>query len=68
MAADARGRPVRRHPRGYDAAHYAQRRPVERLFSRFKQFGRVATRYDTLDRHFLAFIYLAATGLWLRDC
>ena len=58
----------RRHPRAYDPARYAQRHPAERLFSRLKQFRRVATRYDKLDRHFLAFIHLAATVLWLRDC
>jgi transposase len=58
----------RRTPQAYDAARYAQRHPVERLFSRFKQFRRVATRYDKLDAHFLAFIQLAATVLWLRDC
>lgn len=56
----------RRHPR--ELARYAQRHPVERLFSRFKQFRRVATRYDKLDAHFLAFVQLAATVLWLRDC
>lgn len=58
----------RRHPRAYDAVRYAQRYPVERLFSRLKRFRRVATRYDKLDAHFLAFIHLAATILWLRDC
>lgn len=58
----------RRAPRAYDAERYAQRQPVERLFSRLKQFRRLATRYDKLDLHFLAFIYLAATVLWLRDC
>ena len=58
----------RRYPRAYDAARYAQRHPVERLFSRLKQFRRVATRYDKLDTHFLAFVHLAATVLWLRDC
>ena len=58
----------RRQPRAYDEPRYAQRHPVERLFSRLKQFRRVATRYDKLDRHFLAFIHLAATVLWLRDC
>lgn len=57
-----------RTPRAYDAARYAHRHPVERLFSRLKQFRRVATRYDKLDTHFLAFIHLAATVLWLRDC
>lgn len=58
----------RRHPRAYDTARYAPRHPIERLFSRLKQFRRVATRYDKLDAHFLAFIHLAATVLWLRDC
>jgi transposase len=29
----------RRHPRAYDAARYAQRHPVERLFSHLKQFA-----------------------------
>ena len=58
----------RRHPRAYDPQRYAQRHPVERLFSRLKQFRRVATRYDKLDAHFLAFVHLAATVLWLRDC
>ncbi|RZJ56679.1 MAG: IS5/IS1182 family transposase, partial [Hymenobacter sp.] len=58
----------RRQPRAYDPVRYAQRQPVERLFSRLKQFRRVATRYDKLDTHFLAFIHLAATVLWLRDC
>jgi transposase len=58
----------RRHPRAYDVARYAQRHPIERLFSRLKQFRRVATRYDKLDTHFLAFVHLAATVLWLRNC
>ena len=58
----------RRQPRPYDAGRYAQRHPIERLFSRLKQFRRVATRYDKLDAHFLAFVELAATVLWLRDC
>lgn len=58
----------RRHPRPFDAQRYAKRHPVERLFSRLKQFRRVATRYDKLDAHFLAFIHIAATILWLRDC
>ena len=58
----------RRYPRAFDTTRYAQRQPVERLFSRLKQFRRVATRYDKLDAHFLAFVQLAATVLWLRDC
>ena len=58
----------RRHPRACDMARYAQRHPIERLFSRLKQFRRVATRYDKLDAHFLSFVHLAATVLWLREC
>ena len=58
----------RRHPRAFDPSRYAQRHPIERLSSCLKQFRRVATRYDKLDAHFLAFIHLAATVLWLREC
>ena len=61
-------RRTRHTPRAYDATRYVQRQAIERLFSRLKQFRRVATRYDKLDAHFLAFIHLAATVLWLRDC
>ncbi|UOQ69563.1 IS5 family transposase (plasmid) [Hymenobacter volaticus] len=58
----------RPHPRAYDATRYAQRHLVERLFSRLKQYRPVATHYDQLDVHFLAFIHVAATVRWLRDC
>lgn len=58
----------RRYPRLYDRVRYAQRHPVERLFSRLKQFRRLATRYEKLASHFLAFVHLAATVLWLRHC
>ncbi|WP_369810670.1 IS5 family transposase [Hymenobacter cheonanensis] len=58
----------RRLPRAYDTARYAQPHPVERLFSRLKQFRRVVTRNDKLAAHFLALVHLAATVLWLRDC
>jgi transposase len=61
-------RRTRRQPRGYEAARYAQRHGSERLFSRLQQFRRVATRYEKRAAHFLAFVYLAATLLWLRHC
>ncbi|MBO2012946.1 transposase [Hymenobacter negativus] len=57
----------RRNPHAYDAALDAQHHPVERLFRSLKQLRRAATRYDKLDAHFLAFIQLEATVLWLRD-
>ncbi|WP_078010756.1 transposase [Hymenobacter sp. CRA2] len=58
----------RRHPRTFDVHGYAQPHPVERLFSWLKQFRRVATRYDKLRAHFLAFGHIAVVVLWLRDC
>ena len=41
--------------------------PVERLVGKLKQFRRVATRYDKLDAHFLAFVQLASIIVWLRS-
>jgi transposase len=54
----------RRHLQAYEAACYTQQHPVERLFSRIKQFR----QYDKLEAHFLALIHLAATIMWMRDC
>jgi transposase len=39
---------------------------VERLVSKPKRFRRVATRYDKLDPHHLAFVRLASVVVWLR--
>jgi transposase len=33
---------------------------------KLKQFRRVATRYDKLAAHYLAFVQLAAAMVWLR--
>lgn len=57
----------RRTQQTYDAARYAQRHPVERLFSRLRQYRREKTRDDKPAAHFRAFVHLAATVLWLRD-
>ena len=38
---------------------------VECFFQKLKWFRRVATRYDKLDRSFLAFVYMAAIMIWL---
>jgi len=40
---------------------------VERFFSKIKQCGRIATRYDKLAVNYLAFIKLASIRLWLRS-
>ena len=54
-----------RHLRVYDPTRYAQRHPIERLFSRPSSS---AIQYDKFDTNFPVLIYPAATVLWLRDC
>ena len=45
---------------------YKSRNAIERMFSRLKDFRRIATRYDRLATNFLAAICLAATvSYWL---
>ena len=46
-------------PWDYDKELYKQRNEVERFFRRLKRFRRVDTRYDKLDKTYLATIYLA---------
>ena len=50
----------------YDKEIYKQRNLVERCFNKLKHFRRIATRFDRLDRHFMAALHLAATMIWLR--
>lgn len=40
---------------------YRDRNAIERMFSRIRDFRRIATRYDRLARNFLAAVYLVAT-------
>ena len=40
---------------------YRDRNAIERMFGRIKDFRRIATRYDRLERNFLAAVCLAAT-------
>ena len=54
-------REPRLRPRGYRG-----RNLVERLVGKLKQFRRVATRYDKLAPHYLAFVQLASIMVWLR--
>jgi transposase len=56
-----RTRPIR-----YDKEAYRGRNRVERLFSKLKQFRRIATRYDKLDTSFLAFIHLVSALIMTR--
>jgi transposase len=54
----------RREPIPYSKTIYRQRNLIERMFSRLKDFRRVATRYDKLARNFLAGALLAAALVW----
>lgn len=44
---------------------YKERHLIECFFQKIKWFRRSATRYDKLDKSFLAFVYLAAIMIWL---
>jgi transposase len=50
----------------HDAAIYKHRNRIERCFNKLKHFRRFATRYDRRALHFLSFIQLAATMIWMR--
>jgi transposase len=50
----------------FDREAYRGRNLIERLVGQLKQFRRVATRYDKLDPHYLAFVQIASIVLWLR--
>ena len=53
-------------PREYDKVLYKERNKVERCVGLFKQFRRVATRYEKTARNFLGMATLAAIAVWLR--
>jgi transposase len=50
----------------HDKALYRERNRIERCFNKLKHFRRLATRYDRRAVHFLAFLSLAASVLWMR--
>ncbi len=58
--------PTRKHPFAHDPAIYKLRNRIERCFNKLKHFRRFATRYDRRAIHFLAFIHLAASMIWMR--
>ena len=55
----------RTQDRDFDRTLYKERNLIERLFRRLKDFRRVATRYEKLDRHFAAMIMIACVCVWL---
>jgi transposase len=55
------------HPqRHYDAHPYKDRHLIENFFQRIKRFRRIAMRFEKLARNFLAFLFFAASLVWLR--
>jgi len=54
-------------PYPLDRKAYARRNLIERLVGKLKQFRRVATRYDKLAAHYLAFVQIASLMIWLRS-
>ena len=54
-----------KEPWPVDYSLYKERHLVECFFQKIKWFRRVATRYDKLDKSFLAFVYMAAIMIWL---
>jgi transposase len=58
--------PTRKHPFAHDPTIYKLRNRIERCFNKLKHFRRFATRYDRSALHFLSFIQLASTMIWIR--
>lgn len=56
----------RKTPIPHDPRIYKLRNRVERCFNKLKHFRRFATRFDRLASHYLAFIHIAASMLWMR--
>lgn len=60
--------PSRRHRKesiAHDKKLYKERNRIERLFARLKQNRRIATRFDRNDSHYMAFVFLASSFLWI---
>jgi len=56
--------PTRKNLHPFDPAAYRHRNLIERMFSRLKDFRRIATRYDKLARNYAAAVALAAVVTW----
>jgi transposase len=56
----------RTEQRAYDEVVYKERNKVERCMSLFKQFRRIATRYEKTARNFLSFAFFVGMTIWLR--
>lgn len=50
----------------YNFTLYKLRNQIERCINKLKHFRRIATRYDRRAIHFLAFVHIACSILWMR--
>jgi transposase len=57
--------PSRAQKPAFDKHLYGARHVIENLFCKLKHNRAVATRYDKLQRHYLAMIHLACLRVWL---
>ena len=55
----------RRNPALHDRDKYRLRSRIEQLFSKLKNWRRIATRYDKTKESYLGFVSLASLKLWL---
>ena len=55
---------TRKHPYPFYKDAYRRRNLIERMFSRLKDFRRVATRYDKLAVAYDATVLIAAMVIW----
>lgn len=58
--------PRRKNWPHFDPVAYAKRHHIEQTINKLKQFRRIATRYDKLDRSFEAFVCLRVITLYLN--
>jgi transposase len=56
--------PTRKRHHPFDPAAYKRRNLIERMFSRLKDFRRIATRYDKLAVNYAAAVALAVVVTW----
>ena len=56
--------PTRKRFQPFDPQIYKRRNLIERAFCRLKDWRRIATRYDKLERNFLSAVALAAVINW----
>jgi transposase len=52
-------------PGPFDRTSYRQRKKIERLINRYKQFRRIATRYEKRAANYQAMWLVATIVLWL---